>query len=137
MESVLLRTLTSKSWKYKQWQMICLLANGDNVVTSPQVKWLYPDDNPVNCSKLVNNMNQVGCSNTANNDSVILCTFKIATSLPPEHVGVYTCCLLGNCSDDSSNNITVWIFGQSLLIFQICFFIPTSSVFLLTGTLKH
>ena len=31
----------------------CLLANGENTVTSAQGKWLYPDGNPVNCSKRV------------------------------------------------------------------------------------
>ena len=101
----------------------CLLANGDNIATSPKGKWLYPDGNPMNCSKIVNNNNRIGCTNTTNNDGVILYTFRIATTLPPEHVGVYTCCLPGNCSDgsSSSNSIMVRIFGQSLLIFQICF----------------
>ena len=98
----------------------CLLANGDDVVTSAGAKWLYPDGNPVNCSKEVTNINRVGCSNTANNDGAILYTSKLARDLPPQHIGVYTCCLPGNCSDGSSNSITVRIFGQSLLVIQIC-----------------
>ena len=94
----------------------CLLANSENTVTSAQGKWLYPDGNPVNCSKEVSKSDPIGCSNTANNDGATLYAHLKATRLPDEHSGVYTCCLPGNCSDGSSNSITVRIFGQSLLL---------------------
>ena len=102
----------------------CLLADGDNVVTTAQGKWLYPDGNPVNCSKKVNSMNRIGCSSTAKNDGATLYVFQTVTTLPAEHTGVYTCCLPGNCSDGSSSTTTVRIFGQLLLaIHEACFHI--------------
>ena len=90
----------------------------DNVATSAQVKWLYPNGKPVDCSKnLINTQNYVGCSNAANNNGVILYTSNSVIDLPwpPEYSGVYTCCLPENWSDGSTNSITVQIFSQSSL----------------------
>ena len=102
----------------------CLLADGANVVTTAQGKWLYPDGNPVNCSKKVNGLNPIGCSSTTNNNGATLYAFKGVATLPTEHNGVYTCCLPGNCSDGSSSAITVRIFSQlSLAIYEACFHI--------------
>ena len=95
----------------------CLLASSDNtnVATSAQVKWLYPDGNHVDCSKEVGKRNDIGCSNAANNNGTILFTSNFINDWPQEYSGVYTCCLLGNCSNGNSNRITVRIFGQSSL----------------------
>ena len=102
----------------------CLLADSANVVTAAQGKWLYPDGNPINCSKKVNPMHPIGCSNTAKNDGATLYAFRSVTTLPTEHNGVYTCCLPGNCCDGSSSAITVRIFSQlSLAIHEPCFHI--------------
>ena len=92
----------------------CLLAVGDNAVTTAQGKWLYPDGNPVNCSKKVNNINRIGCSGTVNNSGVSLYTYGRFPKLTEEDNGVYTCCLPGSCSDGSSSVITARIFSQSL-----------------------
>ena len=92
----------------------CLLASSKNAGTSEQVKWLYPDGNPVNCSKKVISKNDIGCLNATNNNGTILYTSgTINNNWPPEYSGVYTCCLPGNCSDGSGKSITIRIFGQS------------------------
>ena len=99
--------------RFEENGLHCLLASGENAVTSAQVKWLYPDGSPVDCSKTVNSKNDIGCSNTTNNNGTILYTSRVVSNWPPEYEGVYTCCLPGNCSDGTSHSITVRIFGQS------------------------
>ena len=92
--------------------LYCLLAS----VGSTQVRWLYPNDNDVDCSKtLIKSQNYIGCSKAANSNGAILYTSNFDIDRPPEFSGVYTCCLQGNCFDGSSNSITVRIFGQSSL----------------------
>ena len=96
----------------------CLLASSDNTnaVTSAQVMWLYPNGKPVHCSNtFLYNQNYIGCLNAANSNGAILYTSNSVNNWPSMYNGVYTCCLPGNCSDDSTNSITVWIFGQSAL----------------------
>ena len=97
--------------RFKENGLHCLLVSSENAVTSAQVKWLYPDGNPVNCSKTVDIRNDIGCSNTANNNGSILYTSRNVNNWPQEYTGVYTCCHQGNCSDGSSNSINVRIFG--------------------------
>ena len=90
----------------------CLLANNDNVVTSAQGKWLYPDGSPVNCDKTLDmNTNPFGCSTTNMSNGVTLFKYNQGWSLLLEHSGRYTCCLPGNCSNGDSSRITVRIFG--------------------------
>ena len=91
----------------------CLLASDENAVTGAQVKWLYPDGNPVDCSKKVEIRNDIGCSNVADSNGAILYTSRFVNHWPLEYSGVYKCCLLGKCSDGNPNSITVQIFGQS------------------------
>ena len=92
----------------------CILASGDNVVANAQVNWLYPDNNPVDsCSKNFGTSNDIVCSSAINDNETILYTSNSVTDWPPMYNGVYTCCLLGNCFDVSSDRITVRIFGQS------------------------
>ena len=101
--------------RFEENGLHCLLASGENAVTSAQVKWLYPDGNLVNCSKKIGVLNEIGCSNAANNNGTILYTSRNVNNWPLEYSGVYTCCLPGKCFDGSTNSITIRIFGQSLL----------------------
>ena len=104
----------AKELQFVENGLHCLLAGSKSAVTSVQVKWLYPDGSPVNCSKEVSSKNDIGCLNAANDNGTILYTSTaIDNNWPPRYNGVYTCCLQGNCSDGSGQSITVRIFGQS------------------------
>ena len=107
----------------------CLFASDENAVTSAQVNWLYPNGNLVDCSNGIGQFNDISCSNIANNNGAILYASRFVNDWPIENSGVYTCCLLGNCSDGSSNRITVQIFGQSSVLLIVV------SIFLLQLTL--
>ena len=94
-------------------ELHCLLANSDNTVTSAQGRWMYPDENPVNCDGTENaNLGPFGCSITNQSDGVRLYKHDQLYSLSSEHSGVYTCCLPESCSDGSSSQITVRIYGE-------------------------
>ena len=100
-------------------ELLCLLVNGEIAVTTAQGKWLYPDGYPVNCYETGNgNLAPFGCSMTNQSDGVALYKHTQLNYLPSEHIysGVYTCCLPGNCSDGSSSQITVRIYGQYHLL---------------------
>ena len=88
----------------------CFLASG---VTIAQVKWLYPNGNHVICSDSVDIQNDIGCVSPTINNGSILYTSNFGIDWPwlPEYNGLYTCCLLGNVLDGSSNSITVRIFS--------------------------
>ena len=101
--------------QFKENGLHCLLASSDNALTSAQVTWLYPNGNPVDCSKEVGTWNGIGCSSAANNNGTILYTSNFGTDWPQEYSGAYTCCLPGNCADGNNHSITVRIFGQSSL----------------------
>ena len=90
----------------------CLLVNGENAVTSAQGRWQYPNGDPVNCDETGNtNSSPFGCSSTNQGDGVTLYKHNQLHSLSSEHSGVYTCCLPGNCSDGSSSQIIIRIYG--------------------------
>ena len=112
----------------------CLLASSEIAVSSAQVKWLYPDGNLVDCSKIVAIQNDIGCSNAPNNNGAVLYTSTLVNDWPSLYNGVYTCCLPGNCFDGSTNSITVQIFGQSSLYNNRSYF-PFALTFLFENSI--
>ena len=74
----------AKEIRFEDNGLHCRQTSSDNVVTSAQVNWLYPDGNPVNCSKIADIQNDIGCSSETNNNGAILYTsnFVIDWLLP-------------------------------------------------------
>ena len=66
----------------------CLLATSENPVTSAQVKWLYPDGTPVDCSKIIGIQNDIHCSSATNNNGSVL---YISNSVIDRPLGIVVC----------------------------------------------